>query len=260
MDRKTCTLIMTTPQRSGRLYIQKGEVVDARSDELRGERAALSMLSWSCPTITIDSRCRVAQRTIDTPLTFLIMEALRLADEEARVEGAGPASSSENPASRKPSSIWDAASQQRSMTPVPGSDALPKATPTPDPATAYISQFPLAAMKALGLALVHTQGRILAFAAEASVELPAMARLAGILLVEVRTAQERLATGQSVDELVLIASGLCYLIKPLTSRSDAFTLLVFNPHDTSLAIRRTDMDELVRRLDTNWAPNAAPVP
>jgi hypothetical protein len=241
MDRQTCTLRMATPDQSGELYIRKGEVVDARSGELRGERAALAMLAWPYPTITIDSRCRVAERTIDKPLTFLIMEALRLADEQALLDEAAPASSART------------ASHRPSLTPAPRSDAPASQRSSADAATACIAQFPLSAMKALALALIHTEGQILAVAAGARVELSAMAKLAGSMLSQLRAAQVRLASRQAVEEVVFTASGLCYLVKPLVSRSEAFVLLVFNPHDTSLAIRRTDLDELVRQLETDAA-------
>jgi CheY-like chemotaxis protein len=246
MDRKTCTLRMATPDRSGQIYIQKGEIIDARSGELRGERAALVILGWPYPTITIDSRCRATERTIDKPVTFLIMEAMRLADEQAHVDDTAPVSSKPEAsgpraAPRPPSRSSIAATQ------APAAPASVNAKP--DAAMSCIAQVPLSTMKALGLALVHTEGRILSVAAEARMELTAMAKLAGSLLIELRAAQARLAGGQAVEELVFTLSGLCSLIKPLVSLPDAFVLLVFNPLDTSLAIRRAELDELVRRLE-----------
>jgi hypothetical protein len=136
------------------------------------------------------------------------------------------------------------------MKPTPAEVASARLSPRPDAAMARIAQVPLSTMKALGLALVHTEGSILSVAAEARMELTAMAKLAGSLLIELRAAQARLAGGQAVEELVFTASGLCSLIKPLVSLPDAFVLLVFNPLDTSLAIRRAELDELVRTLET----------
>jgi CheY-like chemotaxis protein len=270
MDRKTCTLLMATPESSGQIYMHKGEIIDARSGELRGERAALAILGWPYPTITIDSRCRATERTIDKPVTFLIMEAMRLADERARADDSARASSrpatpqrapSGHPSSERPRSVRlsspsssrrTAVGQQSrpSMKPTPAEVASARLSPRPDAAMSRIAQVPLSTMKALGLALVHTEGRILSVAAEARMELTAMAKLAGSLLIELRATQARLAGGQAVEELVFTASGLCSLIKPLVSFPDAFVLLVFNPLDTSLAIRRAELDELVRTLET----------
>jgi CheY-like chemotaxis protein len=247
MDRKTCTLLMATPRKSGKLYIQKGEIVDARSGDSRGEPAALAMLGWPNPSISIDSRCRVSERSIDRSLTYLIMEAMRLVDETAR------------DASTEPAASERAAPRRSSILPPPSSEALRAASP-PAADTACISQFPLSAMKVLAVALVHAEGHILARSADETRELAAMAILASNALVELRNAQRHLASGQQIEEVVLTVSGLCYVIKPLASRDDAFVLLVFNPRDTSLAIRRADLEELARTVDQSWEPSTAEVP
>jgi CheY-like chemotaxis protein len=243
MDRKTCTLLMATARRSGKLYIQKGEIIDARSGDLRGERAALAMLGWPNPTISIESRCRVSERSIDRSLTYLIMEAMRLADEGARAADAELAAAER------------AAPRRSSILPPPGGEAA-RESPTAS-ATRCISQFPLSAMKVLAVALVHAEGNILARSADGTAELSAMATLASSALAGLRSAQRHLASGQHIEEVVLGVAGLCYVIKPLASRDDAFVLLVFNPRDTSLAIRRADLEALARTVDQSWEPSAA---
>jgi CheY-like chemotaxis protein len=245
MDRKTCTLLMATPRSSGKLYIRKGEVVDARSGELRGERAALAMLGWPNPTISIDSRCRVSERSIDRSLTYLIMEAMRLSDEDAR------AAEAELDASER------IAPRHSSILPPASSEALLAASPSAT--TACITQFPLSAMKVLAVALVSAEGHILARSADGAPELSAMAILASNALAGPRAVLRQLASGQHVEEVVLGVSGLCYVIKPLASRHDAFVLLVFNPRDTSLAIRRADLEALARTVDERWEPSRAAV-
>ncbi|HTV25248.1 MAG TPA: hypothetical protein VMG12_41425, partial [Polyangiaceae bacterium] len=127
-------------------------------------------------------------------------------------------------------------------------------------ATACISQFPLAAMKVLGVALVHAEGRLLARAADASLELSAMAMVASNALADLRSAQLHLASGQHVEEVVISVSGLCYVIKPLATRSDAFVLLAFNPRDTSLAIRRGDLESLAKTLEQSWQTSPTVIP
>jgi len=243
MDRKTCTLLMSTRDNSGHLFIHKGDVVDARTGDLRGEAAALAILSWPFPTVTIDSRCKFTERTIHKPLTYIIMEAMRLADEQARLDEAAGALRGSSPPSR------------RSDAP-PSSDAQSAAHEAPprgaerstEVAAARIAQTSLTTMKALGLALVAADGRVLSAAAQSSAELGAMARLASAMLAELRAVQSRAAGGQRIEELVFTASDLCQLVKPMASQHDVFVLLVFNPRDTSLATRRAGLDELMQLL------------
>jgi CheY-like chemotaxis protein len=274
MDRKTCTLLMSTGDKSGHLFIQKGELVDARSGHLRGESAALAILSWPFPTITIDSRCKFTERTINRPLTYIIMESMRLADEQARLDEAAPLSSGalSNRGSILPSRRSEAPPSGAALSApgqAPARRAAPSGAPQPqsvepprasiegqtdaarnsDVAAARIARTSLATMKALGLALVDTSGRMLSAAVPASVDMAAMAHLASNMLLELRAAQSRQAGSQRVEEFVFMASDSCHLVKPFASRQDAFVLLVFNPRETSLATRRTALEELVKTLE-----------
>jgi CheY-like chemotaxis protein len=265
MDRKTCTLLMSTPDKSGHLFIHKGDLVDARAGDLRGEDAALAILAWPFPTITIDSRCKFTERTVHKPLTYIIMEAMRLADEQARLDEAAALRASTPPSRRSegpPSSAAQSASKEArtsgaslSEAPAPPQvEARASVQPPPDVdrdtevAAARLAQISLKTMKALGLALVAADGRLLSAAAQSSSELGAMAQLASAMLAELHTAQSRQAGGQRVEELVFTVSGLCQLVKPMGSEHQAFVLLVFNPRDSSLATRRADLDELMRAL------------
>jgi CheY-like chemotaxis protein len=266
MDRKTCTLLMSTRDASGHLFIQKGEVVDARAGDLRGEEAALAILSWPFPMVTIDSRCKFTERTIHKPLTYIIMEAMRLADEQARLDEAAGALRGSSPPSRRseapPSSATEAGPGEAppratgpSEAPAPPKvEAHASVGPAPgaqrntDVAAARVAQTSLTTMKALGLALVAADGLLLSTAPQSSAELGAMARLASAMLAELRVVQSRQAGAQRIEELVFTASDLCQLVKPIASRHDVFVLLVFNPRDTSLATRRADLEALMRTL------------
>jgi CheY-like chemotaxis protein len=242
MDRKTCTLLMSTRDKSGSLFIHKGEVVDARTGDLRGEQAALTILSWPFPTITIDSRCHFTERTVDKPLTYIIMEAMRIADEQARLDEAAPLSSG---ALSKSGSIAPPSIARRAA-----SDAPPRvADENIDVAAARIARTPLSMMKALALALVDSQGHVRSAAVQASADPAAMARLASTMLSELRAAQARQARVEPIEEIVFTASDSCHLVKPLVSRPDMFVLLVFNPRETSLATRRADLAELMQALE-----------
>jgi DNA-binding response OmpR family regulator len=94
MERKTCTLEVTSKGRTARLHFQEGELIDAEAGDLRGEEAVQALSSWEAPKIEIDNVCRAKKRTIATSLTNLLLEAARLEDEKAKGVRPRPAAAS----------------------------------------------------------------------------------------------------------------------------------------------------------------------
>jgi CheY-like chemotaxis protein len=84
MERKTCTLRITSRTREGSLYFAKGELVDAETKESRAEEAAYDIACWENPKIQIESICRKRKKNITTTLNHILMEAFRLKDEKER--------------------------------------------------------------------------------------------------------------------------------------------------------------------------------
>jgi CheY-like chemotaxis protein len=87
MERKTCTITVTTGDRSGCLYFRKGVLLDAEVEDLRGPMAAMDVLSWDETAIEIRNACKVGKRIITFDLQHLLMECMRIKDEEANIEG-----------------------------------------------------------------------------------------------------------------------------------------------------------------------------
>ena len=85
MERKTCALTVESGERVGYLYLQAGELVDARTERLAGRSAATAIIAWESPTITILSKAPPGVRRIEEPLGFLIMEAMRIEDEADKI-------------------------------------------------------------------------------------------------------------------------------------------------------------------------------
>ncbi len=90
MERKTCVLTIESEGRRGLLHLDDGVLVDARTGELRGDDAALAIAAWPAPAITIRTARGVKRRTVERPLGFLLLEALRLQDEARRPAQARP--------------------------------------------------------------------------------------------------------------------------------------------------------------------------
>jgi len=81
MERKSCTLKITSQGESGFLFIHKGELYDAQTSHLEGEKAAMEIIGWDAADIEMDTICRRKGKKIPTSLEFLLLETFRLKDE-----------------------------------------------------------------------------------------------------------------------------------------------------------------------------------
>ncbi len=81
MERKTCTLTVQSGDRRGRLHIRDGALIHAKLGEKVGEDAAIEIIGWTSPAITISSLFASNDVTVDASTSYLIMEAMRVRDE-----------------------------------------------------------------------------------------------------------------------------------------------------------------------------------
>ncbi|HNX99022.1 MAG TPA: response regulator, partial [Candidatus Aminicenantes bacterium] len=84
VEQKTCLLTIHDKGRSGSLYFQTGQLIDAELENLRGDAAALEITSWDEPEIEINPKYKKRARRIESSLHFILMEACRLKDERNR--------------------------------------------------------------------------------------------------------------------------------------------------------------------------------
>jgi DNA-binding response OmpR family regulator len=73
VERKTCTLTVTSHQLVGRMYIHEGKLIHAETDLFESKAAAFAMLSWPDYSIKIIERCD-AKPTIAERLNAILME------------------------------------------------------------------------------------------------------------------------------------------------------------------------------------------
>lgn len=90
MERLTCTLRVASAGGAGVFFFRKGELIDAESGALHGNAAALAMTGWDDVAIEIESTCDRKDRRIGLSLPEVLMEGLRLKDEQALCEGGPP--------------------------------------------------------------------------------------------------------------------------------------------------------------------------
>jgi CheY-like chemotaxis protein len=85
MENKTCTLMVKSGGKEGHLYFLKGELMDAAVGKVKGEEAALDIVTWDNVVIEIQYKCNIKKKSIGLPLTELLMEGFRIKDEERSV-------------------------------------------------------------------------------------------------------------------------------------------------------------------------------
>jgi hypothetical protein len=91
---------LTNGGRKGRLFFRNGAIIHAELPDCEGEDACYRMLSWHGGRFQIDAKVDTARHTIDRPLSFLLLEACRLIDENQIEQQEPPA---KTPMSSEPS-------------------------------------------------------------------------------------------------------------------------------------------------------------
>ena len=82
MERKTCTLKISTANKSGTIYFHEGAMINAATDQVKGLQAAFEMLSWDQIKIEVSGICRKKDRVIRQALMNILMEGLKIKDEK----------------------------------------------------------------------------------------------------------------------------------------------------------------------------------
>lgn len=83
MERKTGTLAISAGRGHGALVFRDGQLVDAVTGALTGDEAALELLALTDAQLDFHGHAG-QQQSVEQPLSHLMMEAVRLSDEEAR--------------------------------------------------------------------------------------------------------------------------------------------------------------------------------
>lgn len=88
-EQKSCTLTVKSEEGMGLIYLRRGEVVHAAFRDQEGLPAAYEILSWDRPDIEFVETCRV-ERTIDLPLTEILLNAALISDSRTPGSGSDP--------------------------------------------------------------------------------------------------------------------------------------------------------------------------
>jgi CheY-like chemotaxis protein len=88
MESKTCTIriINEKTNEKGVLFFKDGELYNARIINDIGKEAAYRILSWEKVSISIENKCHAEKKTINEELQAVLLDALRLKDEQGSTE------------------------------------------------------------------------------------------------------------------------------------------------------------------------------
>ncbi|KAF0188793.1 MAG: CheY-like receiver AAA-type ATPase and DNA-binding domain-containing response [Desulfobulbaceae bacterium] len=82
LDKKTCTVTVRSGKHQGTLYFRNGDLLDANTDDLSGEDAAFTIISWKNVDIVLDNSCAITKPEIHKSLGFILLEGSRRQDEQ----------------------------------------------------------------------------------------------------------------------------------------------------------------------------------
>ncbi len=106
LDHKTCTITASAGGKTGLLFFQNGQLINAYTDPIEGMDAAFEIISWDQAKIEIYNFCQNRKQTIEAPLGFILIESARLSDERKEQAGADPQAQTRSTAD-EPTSIDD---------------------------------------------------------------------------------------------------------------------------------------------------------
>lgn len=234
MERKTCSLAIRSDDRMGVLVIRKGQLVDAGAGDLRGEEAAITIVAWSNPSITISKTCETGPVTIEKPLGFIVMEAMRVQDESVRNLPVAAEASVFPPARRtlRPSAgPFESISPTRASSNAPSNGHVDWGLPH----------------GARAIAIVDTAtGNVLRSTVQDGCPLDELARMAATVLQHETHTLGLCNVSDGIEELVLSTTLRCDVIRPLGGRAE-FALLVFAPDETNLMMARLELQQFIAR-------------
>lgn len=82
-ERRSCTVVVASGRRRGRLYFESGRLINAFSDDFgsEGEAAAYDILGWPSTTLTFEPLPDDARRLVHTPMRLMLLEVAVVQDQ-----------------------------------------------------------------------------------------------------------------------------------------------------------------------------------
>ncbi len=87
IDRMDCSIKVKAKKKIGHIFFKRGELIDAETDGLSGQEAALARVGWDDTRIKLEDH-EARGRTIESSLSYILLEGCRLKDERAEEKAA----------------------------------------------------------------------------------------------------------------------------------------------------------------------------
>jgi CheY-like chemotaxis protein len=233
LERKTCTLAITSLGRAGGLFFRGGRLVGAATGELSGQPAALEIVTWEDADIEILDVCPQVEPEIGAGLSYLLMEGMRLQDE--RESGQAPPRTTAPPAVGESRPARRRRPELGSLGPV--AEALKRGR---------------AIKGALGLVLVDVETGAVADSAGFSERMELGAEMASALaelLREQRRVVRQRGGSETLEEILLTTADRYYMARGLGAGEEHFLLLVLDRHHGNLARAQLDLVSIERAME-----------
>lgn len=241
LERKTCTLAVTSGDHGGRLLFRGGKLVGAETEGREGAEAALEIVTWEHADVEISDVGPVDGHEVEGGLRYLLLEGMRLKDERER-HATHPLGIAQE---------TDAAIEAL-LSSDPGTGELPE--PEGDPRDAEAIREALEQGRSLegflATLLVETAtGSLIAAAIGAKgVDLEVAAAATAELVRQKPRVEERIGLKDSVEEVLLTTARRCYLLRPMGGSDRRFLLLVLDRKRANLAAAQEGLAAIERAL------------
>ena len=238
LERKTCTLTVTSAGHDSRLFFRGGRIVGAETEGLEGAEAALEIVTWEHADVEISDGCPVDGPEIGGGLRFLLLEGMRLKDERER---------------HAPRPLGIAQETDAAIEALLSSDAGTVDREPEDPRAGETIREALEQGRALegslATLLVETAtGSLIAAAVGAKgVDLEVAAAATAEFARQKPRVEERIGLKDAVEEILLTSTRRYYLLRPVGS-GDRFLLLVLDRARADLAAAQQGLADIERAL------------
>ncbi|MBU0987755.1 MAG: DUF1566 domain-containing protein, partial [Proteobacteria bacterium] len=82
MEKMSCSLKIQASNKHGYLYLLNGDLIEAETERLKGNKAAYQIIGWGNTIIEIEKPSDKTDNEINQPIIQILMEALKVKDEE----------------------------------------------------------------------------------------------------------------------------------------------------------------------------------
>jgi CheY-like chemotaxis protein len=240
IERKTCTLTVTSADHNGRLFFRGGRLVGAETEDLAGSDAALEIVTWEHADVEISEVCPFDGPEIEGGLRYLLLEGMRLKDERER---------------HAPRPLGIAQETDAAIEALLSADAGSTAVREPeDPHAAETIREALEHGRtlegSLATLLVETAtGNLIAAAIGArGIDVEVIAAATAELARLKPRVEQRIGLKDRFEEVLLTSARRYYLLRPVGSGGRIFLLLVLDRTRANLAAAQKGLAAIERAL------------